>query len=276
MQLIRHLKFRSRDAQPKDKQDQKLFSARKQSIESLRKIRYLISQSLRMKKNKQVPKPLERLQESLIENDATVNEQEKKAEKLIAKSNVNQIDHSLALDCTQSDPALSELVTAEQPIHPKLALPKSSGIIVEDYTQNTNLPNLTKYDPEILKLKMKRRIRLYAKISFCLIFAVFSMTFIIFIIAMLGWLVLLIAYDLIGFERRIRHLKNERNDLLEMSRYSSRYGVMKISSLSWNAWTNCFQNFNQSVRWRSRSVSPGLYFVDQQVFMSQRCETNLV
>lgn len=42
------------------------------------------------------------------------------------------------------------------------------------------------YDPKVLEVKVKRRIRLYAKISFWMTFITLSATFTILIVAMFG------------------------------------------------------------------------------------------
>lgn len=66
------------------------------------------------------------------------------------------------------------------------------------------------YDPKILEVKVKRRIRLYAKISFCLTFIVLSITFIIFIIAMFGKL----KIRKLGFLFKLLHVEmNKRISL---------------------------------------------------------------
>ncbi|VDO72843.1 unnamed protein product, partial [Onchocerca flexuosa] len=87
-------------------------------------------------------------------------------------------------DKTQSDATVQGFQTAKQVV----PLPNEFGNqSVEEQTQGTVLLETpVKYDPKILEVKMKRRIWLYAKISFCMAFIILSIIFIISIIAMFG------------------------------------------------------------------------------------------
>ncbi|EFO12765.2 hypothetical protein LOAG_15767, partial [Loa loa] len=52
-------------------------------------------------------------------------------------------------------------------------------------------------------------------------------------------------------------------------RYQCNY--RKISTLPWSSWTECFRSKMQSVQWRWRNLSSGLYLIDQQLINIKWC-----
>lgn len=270
------------------------------------KIRNLLNISLKIRKGKKIPKPLERLEESVVEDGELGKEpsdqlktksNEDIQKNILTKTGISSSNkwtnfvtktiwnHNFVtfsnkdsvplLDRTQSDVTLQEAQTAKQiPASLHLPLPNESTYILDDdRTQGTAAP--LHYDPKILEVKVKRRIRLYAKISFCMTFIILSITFIIFIIAMFGWWISFTAYGMLNSERLIR-LENDEHNLL-MRQIASADGMrhrcnyQEISTLPWSSWTECLRSTMQSVQWRWRNLSYGLYFVDQQLINIKGC-----
>uniref|UniRef100_A0A915Q3Z1 Uncharacterized protein n=1 Tax=Setaria digitata TaxID=48799 RepID=A0A915Q3Z1_9BILA len=232
---------------------------------------------------------MERLEESIVEDGELEKRPEKETTKLAMKSNncaqkniltttgINQTNSILVLDRTQSDVTTRERQIMKQvPSPSQLSVPnKPSEALAEDYTQGSALPVLevpVKYDPKMLEVKVKRRIRLYAKISFCMAYIILSITFLIFFIAMLGWWISFSAYTMLNFERLIRMTSDwKMKSVLNGPLTSQRCGMLKISTLPWNSWTECIRSRVQSAQWRWRNLSAGLYFVDQQLINIKWC-----
>uniref|UniRef100_A0A1I7VEM1 Uncharacterized protein n=2 Tax=Loa loa TaxID=7209 RepID=A0A1I7VEM1_LOALO len=252
-------------------------STKKSSRSNLSKIRSLLNISLKIRKGKKIPKPLERLEESIVE-DGELGKRPSGKLKIKSDNGVNQTDSILPLDRTQSDFTRQETRTAKE-IPASLPLPppnESTYIFGDDLTQGTAAP--INYDPKILEVKVKRRIRLYAKISFCMTFIILSIIFVIFIIAMFGWWISFSAYGLLSSERLIRltnGCKNDEDGLLmrQIASAAFRYqcNYRKISTLPWSSWTECFRSKMQSVQWRWRNLSSGLYLIDQQLINIKWC-----
>ncbi|KAK6106013.1 hypothetical protein QQG55_22550 [Brugia pahangi] len=274
----------SKDSKVKDENELKRkelesSAAKKSSLRNLTKIRNLLNISLKIRKGKKIPKPLERLEESVVEDGELGKEPsdqlKTKSNEDIQKNILTKADSVPLLDRTQSDVTLQEAQTAKQiPASLHLPLPNESTYILDDdRTQGTAAP--LHYDPKILEVKVKRRIRLYAKISFCMTFIILSITFIIFIIAMFGWWISFTAYGMLNSERLIR-LENDEHNLLMRQIASAdsmrhRCNYQEISTLPWSSWTECLGSTMQSVQWRWRNLSYGLYFVDQQLINIKGC-----
>ncbi|VDK84269.1 unnamed protein product [Onchocerca ochengi] len=276
------------DVKDSKKKDPESSTGKKSTLGSLKKIRNLLNISLKIRKGKEIPKPLERLEESIIEDGKLEKEPEKQSEKLQMKSSSsNQRNKSttggissaksiFALDKTQSDATVQGFQPAKQ------ILPLSNefgNLSIEDQTQGTALLETpVKYDPKILVVKMKRRIRRYAKISFCIASIILSIIFIISIIAMFGWWLSFSALSMLNFERSIRFTNNWESDehsllarLNNTSISNAKCNYRNLSTSPWTSWTECLRSDTQSVQWRWRNLSSGLYFVDQSFINFKWC-----
>ncbi|VDO61520.1 unnamed protein product [Onchocerca flexuosa] len=83
--------FRSKDSKISDekdlnKKDPESLTSKKSTLASLKKIRDLLNIPLKIRKGKEIPKPLERLEESIIEDAKLEKEPEKESDKLKMKS----------------------------------------------------------------------------------------------------------------------------------------------------------------------------------------------
>ncbi|OZC05701.1 hypothetical protein X798_07324 [Onchocerca flexuosa] len=83
---------------------------------------------------------------------------------------------------------------------------------------------------------------------------------------------------MLNFERSIRlanDWKNGEHGLLAKSNNISISSVKcnyrKLSILPWTSWTECLRNNTQSVQWRWRNLSSGLYIVDQPFINFKWC-----
>ncbi|EFO19730.2 hypothetical protein LOAG_08763 [Loa loa] len=135
--------FRSKDRKVKEgndlkKKEPETPSTKKSSRSNLSKIRSLLNISLKIRKGKKIPKPLERLEESIVE-DGELGKRPSGKLKIKSDNGVNQTDSILPLDRTQSDFTRQETRTAKE-IPASLPLPppnESTYIFGDDLTQGT-------------------------------------------------------------------------------------------------------------------------------------------
>ncbi|KAM3720528.1 Phosphatidylcholine:ceramide cholinephosphotransferase [Dirofilaria immitis] len=288
------LEINNQDDKKRDENDLKnkepeSSTTKKSTLRSLKKIRDLFNISLKIRKEKKIPKPLQRLEESIVEDGELEKGRKKESAKLGIRSSstaqrnisktpdVDQASSIFVLDKTQSDETIPDIPTTKR----KLPLSnESANLLFDDRSQGRALLETpVKYDPKILEVKVRRRLWRYAKISFCMTFIILSIIFIIFIIAMFGWWIAFSAHMMLNFERSVQLIsdwENDEHDLLAKSTvsafgYYAECSYQKISSLPWSSWTKCFRSTMQSVQWRWRNLSSGLYLIDQPIINMKWC-----
>ncbi|MCP9263493.1 hypothetical protein DINM_006772 [Dirofilaria immitis] len=210
-----------------------------------------------------IPKPLQRLEESIVEDGELEKGRKKESAKLGIRSSstaqrnisktpdVDQASSIFVLDKTQSDETIPDIPTTKR----KLPLSnESANLLFDDRSQGRALLETpVKYDPKILEVKVRRRLW--------------------------RWWIAFSAHMMLNFERSVQLIsdwENDEHDLLAKSTvsafgYYAECSYQKISSLPWSSWTKCFRSTMQSVQWRWRNLSSGLYLIDQPIINMKWC-----